>query len=358
MIVNTDISASSASLPSIAFLGNSILYYNDCPRLLQAMLQASRDDQVCVQNSCLRGGATLTSLWQEGNGMRGKFQPPSLQRLTLSTDKNVDIHPNSSTDSLTKGSDNDRDNHAHSDDPNTNVDQDSDTSNNSMQNDFTTSDEADILGAPTVSALALERAWDFWVLNDYTQHPARPTTRDETLHALATYYIPLWKQQQQSPVTASSASPTIVWLHTMAYEKEAMKDTHDLGSLDQFTDLLLEGYRAYKDLCCSYGLSCRIAPMGEAVRYVHHHYNNGNGSLWNRLYHSDHFHPSRYGTWLQACVLYCTLTDGATPPRYQDSFWRHCRYSPDLFPNESVVDATEAEILRQVAMQVCASFPK
>ena len=38
---------------SVAFLGNSILYYNDCPRLVEQMLRQSY--QNVVQDSCLVG---------------------------------------------------------------------------------------------------------------------------------------------------------------------------------------------------------------------------------------------------------------------------------------------------------------
>ena len=57
---------------NLAFLGNSMLYYNDCPRMVQQMLAASSSNPV-VQDSCLRGGCTLSSLWHEGNGMMTKF---------------------------------------------------------------------------------------------------------------------------------------------------------------------------------------------------------------------------------------------------------------------------------------------
>ena len=42
----------------IAFLGNSILYYNDCPRLVEKLLKERYSN--VVQNSCLRGGVTVS----------------------------------------------------------------------------------------------------------------------------------------------------------------------------------------------------------------------------------------------------------------------------------------------------------
>ena len=50
----------------VAFLGNSILYYNDCPRFLANL---SKDHVNIHQDSCLRGGTNLQQLWEQGNGM-------------------------------------------------------------------------------------------------------------------------------------------------------------------------------------------------------------------------------------------------------------------------------------------------
>ena len=55
---------------SVAFCGNSILYYNDCPRVLEA-LSGGR----LTQDSCLRGGASLKSLMVKGNGMGRELWP-------------------------------------------------------------------------------------------------------------------------------------------------------------------------------------------------------------------------------------------------------------------------------------------
>ena len=49
---------------AVAFLGNSILYYNDTPRLVEALGSGS-----IAQDSCLRGGVTFAQLLRDGNGM-------------------------------------------------------------------------------------------------------------------------------------------------------------------------------------------------------------------------------------------------------------------------------------------------
>ena len=59
---------------SIALMGNSVLYYNDVPRLLEALGGSDLFDQgVVEQDSCLRGGAGFSQLLAKGNGMEEKF---------------------------------------------------------------------------------------------------------------------------------------------------------------------------------------------------------------------------------------------------------------------------------------------
>jgi hypothetical protein len=124
---------------SIAFIGNSILYFNDCPRLVQHMLQ-QRFGTV-VQDSCLRGGATLPSLLEKGNGMKEKFQ-------TLPA-----VKPDGTHD----------------------------------------------IGSATVKIL-LAQKWDFVVLSDHTQAPVRQKTRQATLDVLRDTYSKLFQQSGATPV--------------------------------------------------------------------------------------------------------------------------------------------------------------
>ena len=53
----------------VAFAGNSFIYYNDLPRVFEAFFAPGS----VVTTSCLRGGTTLTSLCDLGNGMGKKF---------------------------------------------------------------------------------------------------------------------------------------------------------------------------------------------------------------------------------------------------------------------------------------------
>jgi hypothetical protein len=271
----------------VAFLGNSMLYFNDCPRLFEQMLMTRYVNKKVRQDSCLRGGASLVSLWEKGNGMGTKFATPPAAL------------------------------------PNSN--------------------EYDI-GALTVQAL-LSEGTNVVVLNDHTKSPARTKTRQSALAILREKYLPLFKQQQQN-----NCNLLVIFIQTPAYRFPNMLNTEDLGDFDEYTDRLAEGYREYMQLIKQDNqLDCRVAPVGEAFRWLRRE----NSKLWEKLYSWDNFHPSPHGTWLQACVLYCTLIREA-PPMYQPTWWDQSRYMqpPDQDPLPRPTLA-EAEELRQVAWRVC-----
>ena len=78
--------AGGSAVIAMAFLGNSMQYKNDCPRLVQQMvvqqaaavliLTSRITTTLVLQDSCLRGGASLPGLWRNGNGMAEKFATP------------------------------------------------------------------------------------------------------------------------------------------------------------------------------------------------------------------------------------------------------------------------------------------
>lgn len=348
---------------NIAFLGNSMQYFHDCPRLLQQMITGKDSASIegiakqvdaadtsaaataCYQNSCLRGGVCLQELWEKGNGMREKFGCGGV------------------------GSSHD------GDDCNGTVDD---------------------IGAGTVQELLEERDWDCIVLNDFTKHPARTETRDATLQILKEKYSRYFFKPSSSSSASSynNNAPTVIFIQTPAYKYPKMRGTEDLGDFDEFTDRLAAGCQAYVDLVnkefistvasgnkkteqqpqpeegekCHGQTTAVVAPVGEAYRWLYHN----DKPLWERLYHWDDFHPSPSGTWLQACVLYCTIMkhhhkekekiilDASSsswpaavplPPSYNAAWWERSRYRPpDPLPNPTKEQAAK---LRKVACHVC-----
>jgi len=264
----------------VAFVGNSIQYFNDCPRLLEQMLKTHFDE--VVQDSCLRGGASLASLLNDGNGMQKKFATLPAER----SDGSYDI------------------------------------------------------GSATVELLLKDRCWDFVVMNDHTQGPTRTKSKELTKKALEQYAALL----EQSRATT-------VFLQTAAYRVPNIKKTEDLGDFEEFSDRLQVGYHEYAAYMKTLhpDLATRVAPVGEAFRWLHRH----KKALWETLYSWDDFHFSPSGTWLEACVLYCTMLH-QQPPLYNPNWWNACRImqpqgeKPMPLPTDS-----EALELRRVACLVC-----
>lgn len=277
---------------SVSFLGNSIQYFNDCPRLVESML--THAGYTVQQDSCLRGGATLTSLWEKGNGMLHKFSTPPAARPKGRGGYDI--------------------------------------------------------GAPTPAALLEPKKKaqsNFVLLQDHTQHPTRPDTRRASLDTIRSHLLPLLLRQQ------SQAPTTVLLLQTFAYRVRGLKDSKDLGNLHSFTERLAEGYDAYATALRQGGLrQVHVVPMGRAVQWLYAHRRN---DLWEALYSWDDFHPSPHGTWLQACLIFVALT-GEAPPRYNALWWDNCRYMqpPDEKPLP-LPTAQEAEDLRQVAIGISFS---
>lgn len=287
-----DDSDTNGKTKRVAFIGNSILYFNDCPRLLQHMMGGSM-----IQDSCLRGGANLSTLWSGGNGMKRIFGSP-----------NGRIRNENSNSGGKHGHD---------------------------------------IGASTVEELLSdERGWDFVIMNDHTQFPARLNTREQSIQILETKYAPLLRKCDCIPI----------FLQTAAYRYKITNGAEDLGDTQNFTRLIQEGLETYMDKLAKKihenddvdDRRPRMAPVGNAYLSVH----NSDPKLWEKLFCADNFHPTPHGTWLQACVLYCTILNEA-PPDYDARWWDTMRYRTMDRHQPPFPTKGEAAQLREVAIQVC-----
>ena len=88
-------------------------------------------------------------------------------------------------------------------------------------------------GAPDVASL-LSRHWDYVVMNDYTQAPARAASRRASIDVLVHQIAPMLRRCGGTPVL----------LETWAYLFPS-KGSDDLGDHAEFTSRLQEGYREY-----------------------------------------------------------------------------------------------------------------
>jgi len=265
----------SATSIKVAFAGNSMQYHSDLPRLLEHMLR-TRFEYV-VQDSCFQAISTISSLWSIGNSVNETLHTDAARR----PDGTYDI------------------------------------------------------GAPTMQALLDEEDWDYLVLNDFTQSPARDESRAESKKALKQQYAPILRDK----------STTLILLETAAYEIPEVHHTQDLGDFDEFTRLLHEGYVDYLVEVQQLNCSARLAPNALAFSYVRYH----KPELFHMLYAPDHHHPSPHGTWMEACVVYCTML-GQLPPRYNLEWWSTSRYVMKDLPFPTI---GEAEEIRRVAGYIC-----
>ena len=270
----------------VAHLGNSIQYYNDCPRLLEHMLRTKFG--TVQQDSCLRGGATIVSLFQEGNGMSKKFATPNARKEDGSGEYDI--------------------------------------------------------GSLTVEDLlrsTSDKSWDFVVINDHTQSPARDDSKKLSMGALEKHYLPMLH-----------TGTTVIFLLTAAYRKH-VKNSEDLGTFEEFTKRLVQGYKEYQQLLDSKQQPSKIAPVGLAYQFVKNHVGQDE---WERLYARDDFHPSPHGTLLEAFVLYCTMV-GEVPPIYHRDWWNTARYmQPSTMEPLPIPTDTDAAMLRDTACEVCKDF--
>jgi len=283
---------------SVAFLGNSILYFNDTPRFLVNLSNTDSDViKIEHQNSCLRGGTTLTELYILGNGMiRHGFA----------------------------------------------------TENALMENG-----EYDV-GSPTVQELlqSKEKKWDFVVMNEHTQAPARLSTREAFKATLLHQYAPL--------IFANNNKATVIFVETAAYRLPGLNNSEDLGTTQQFQQKVREGIHSYISTLhddTATKLSAKMAPVGTAYLHVH----NINHDLWQKLFDPwDNFHPSPTVTFLQGCVIYCTMF-GSPPllPRTNEeiaALWKDARM---MHPTKKGKDGValpsvgEVECLWNIAWDIC-----
>ena len=256
----------------IAFVGNSMLFYNDSPGLLVRMLEESGKYDVTYE-ACMDGGAALSTSWlPDGCNPTltiGADETMSLQKL-------FDYYPSSSSGGQQQPQP--------------------------------------------------QQQWDYVILQDHSRAPTIPQSHEYTMIVLREKYAPaIW-----------NVGATPILLQTAAYRL----DNPELGTFEEYTQLLHQGYQMYakvvtETLLSLLGQSSKknskpssnnkqqastkalVSPVGDAYALV----KQRNEGLWEQLYMADGEHPSALGTWLQVCVLYATMLH-EEPPTYDPIFWK------------------------------------
>jgi hypothetical protein len=336
--VHNDSVAYDDSLTSVAFLGNSMFYFNDFPRFLEEISQGT-----IVQNSCLHGDASISSLLVEGNAMFPQFK--TRKAILGKDDEGNTIYDYGActVPQLLLGWD-DRLGDPGYAQPELDL-----NNTNPCREDAAYLEYAiETFGAYNVSSIP-KTAWNFVVINDNTRNPAKSMTRARELQTLERFYVP-W-------LLKTGATPVFLWTHAYSIESSEKRNMTGLEDVANFTSLTRVGYQAYVDvlnLYLSANQTPRIAPVGLAFLVVYEE----NYELWKTLFHCDHVHASPSGTFLQGCVIYYALF-GKMPSQdwilreNMASLWKRARMMQHAWePPNPFPDQATAKYLYRVAERV------
>lgn len=310
-----------------------MFYFNDFPRFLEAF------EEGITQDSCLHGGASISSLVAQGNGMFPQFMTPN--SILISKYKNGDTiydYGACSVQQLLTGVG---------------------LHTAEEYNVFNTTEwiQNPCSSDPKYCAYIMDYyanrrptppQYDYLIINDNTRNPARNKTRLAALNTLKNFYIPYLKKHPHT-------IPVLLWTHAYSVNSTAEHNMTGLEDVANFTSLTGAGLRQYVTELESAHLQPRIAPSGLAFLTVYEE----NYEMWQRLFHNaDHLHASPLGTFLQGCVVFYTLT-GRMPNRthvvrpHMAELWSRARMMqhryepPNPFPTQD-----EAAYLYDVAERV------
>jgi hypothetical protein len=283
---------------SVAFYGGDVLYHNDMPRLMENMFKTRFS--VVKQNSLMGPNATVWHLVKSGGHMDKIFTEPT-GRL-----------PDGSYD----------------------------------------------VGAMRPREL-WPTHWEYVVVGDAPTSCARPINREYNQRAIHKYVM--------TPVSKSlgnSSNGAVVFIQPPGFIYHT-RDIDDIGTFEAFTRKAARGMFEYKTTCERTIKDCRIARAGEGFYRIYkeekerrisaemkpdyvHDYTTERSSFFHSLYQKDGRYYTMMGTWLQACVVYCTILR-EEPPVYSEDFFKNSRIKLEL-PGPTT---EQAEMLRQLAITVC-----
>jgi hypothetical protein len=324
----------------VAFLGNSVQYYNDFPRFMEVI----SSDHI-VQNSCMHEDATIVNLLQSGNGMLKKFNTNNA-RIGGSSSKLFDYGA-CTVHQLLFGYDrflykNWKNNNASS----------SNSDYTGAYNDGLNPCYADSNYLTYVTKQFKENPvqWDYVVMNDNTMSPGLYKSRQQSLASLTKTYANWF--------TKIGATP--VFLDTPAYWS-SFRNLSIFVDVPTFTSVTYEGYRKYA-LALGKKIPAkqkpRIAPVGIAYLTVW----EDNYEMWTNLFHYDGIHASPHGTYLQGCVVYHTLFGRmpdptvALPESISTLFSRARRLQPPSQHRRDWPTRADARYLYSVAKKVSKGY--
>lgn len=338
---------------NIAFVGNSMQYYNDFPRFMQAL----SGDHI-TQDCCLHGDAAFNTILTWGSGMYQIWHTGvaritndkgavlydmgscTVEQLLFGYDKNLEYK----VSQYQAGNNNDGNDNADDDSYEAKNNDDFmtyyDTKNPCLQNSNYYYYKQQVFESEGVAP------WDFVVMNDRSRSPARGVPRNISLAVLQDTYLPWFQETGATPV----------FIVTYGYDTP-YRDMSGLIDVPTFTSLTYEGYKQYATLLSSQlppSQKPRLAPVGLAFLMVYEE----NRNLWEKLFHIDQIHPSPHGTFLQGCVVHYAIF-GRLPSKdialidNMSSLWNSARrMQPRKHRRMPMPTREEAEYLYHIAERI------
>jgi len=316
----------------IAFLGNSMTFVNDLPRVMEAL-----SSHKITQNSCLHGSLNFNTMLSRGNGMYNKWQTENavLDVISVETDDYYDYAEDSddsvddayseasSSATATTTTHTIYDFGACSfpqllfgyDAALSNGNENSFYSNDGMNPCFQDPYYLDYLNDQYYQSQQQQPVWDYVVMNDQTIYPGVVKRRRRSLRVLRQAYADL--------LAETGGAPVPVLLSTYGYDKDLYTDDDSdddkaasyysiLGDIPEFTSRVWYGYQQYAAALQELLPPAQqpiVVPSGLAFLTLWEE----NYDMWFLLFQDDGFHPTPHGTFLLGCCLYATLY-GRMPP--------------------------------------------
>jgi hypothetical protein len=328
---------------SVAFMGNSMFYFNDFPRFLEEI-----SGYQITQESCLHGGASIASLLTEGNGMYPQFETNTSVIDTYHHNQTIYDYGACTVPQLLLGWDDRLQDPGYA--------QPEDKNNTSIKNPCREDGNYLKYAIQKYKKYTTPKhhhdappTFDFALINDNTRNPARASTRALALETLERFHVDWFLE--------TGITPVFLWTHAYTVNSTKTRNMTGMDDVANFTSLTYSGYKQYAQLLELYlpeAQKPRIAPVGLAYLTVYEE----NFDLWKTLFHCDHIHASPSGTFLQGCVIYYTLM-GRMPDKNivlrhdMASLWHRARMMQHAWePENPFPDKKTAAYLYRIAERI------
>lgn len=391
--INDDMMAQNDPNVSVAFIGNSYLFVNDVPRVMESISKGKISQQSVINTaaglgSLLKQGNGMYELWGESPNALDYWRTFDFKALMESADIDIDEDYElrdfgyCTVPQLLDGFDNYL----------------SYRNQNGVYFDVGTNpcfEDEYYLMIMQEKSYGDPMYFDYVVLNDQTRRMADEEGREDSLDALVQAYAALLK--------TSRAVPILVDTHAFGNEFQEFEDNENANyynddysdaedvqnyeeyagdvenyaeyyqnaaaanmnnrtgynanwfndEIAQFTAAIYEGLYQYRDALAQ-NLPERQAPHIAKIGLAYLAIYEDDLNMYAKLFAEDGIHSSQHGTYLFACILYCTIY-GHLPTSVHDDFDVRAVFfrSRALFGDNTVTPThQEAKYLRMWARKV------